>query len=291
MNRHLVFALILAIFLISCGKEKKQVEKISTPKSERVVTDSLAPLQFDLTQTAKLKKITIEELKKKEKSEGKIVMNFLNKYSKLVEQFDNILIGYKDFETLNTLEEHADEKPVKQCVLDFKRKVETNGFRIASSEGTIYISQNTDFIKSELIQIIDSISAEFINLYCIEFDNICCEDAGVIISTDEIIHRIYKWGELSKKVKGLDYSDYVEKKFLFNLELLFVGSDNTPSFDFETQKFDKNSIDLMTKFVENNPNARATEEFKPFLELLKADDYKQTKKVDDYFKKKFNYCG
>jgi len=238
-----------------------------------------------------LKKNTIQELKKKEKSKDRIIMNFLNKYTKLVEKFDNILIGYKDFESLNTLEDHTDEKLIKQCALDFKRKVEANGFRIASSEGTIYISQNTDFIKSEILSLADSISIEFINLYCNEFDNICCEDAGVIIPTDEIIHRIYKWGELSKKIKGLDYKEYVEKKFIFNLELLYVGSDNTPSFDFETQKFDKNSVDLMTKFIEKQPNARATDEFKTFLELLKSENYKQTKKVEDYFKKKLNYCG
>lgn len=290
MNRHLVFALILASLLTSCGKEKKQDEKISTTQSQKIVTDSIAPIQFDWTKTAKLKRNTIEELKKKEKSKDKIIMNFLNKYTKLVEEFDNILIDYKDYESLNTLD-YSDEKLVKQCALDFKRKVEANGFRIAHSEGTIYISQNTDFIKSEILSLADSISIEFINLYCNEFDNICCEDAGVIIPTDEIINRIYKWGELSKKAKGFDYNDYVEKKFIFNLELLFVGSDNTPSFDFETQKFDKNSIELMTKFIENNPNARATEEFKPFIELLKSENYKQTKIVDDYFKKKFNYCG
>lgn len=290
MNRHIIIALILVSLLTSCGKEKKQDEKKIITQVQNIEKDSLAPIQFDWTQTVRLKKSTIAELQKKEKSNDKIIMNFLNSYEKLVEELDNKLMESKDYESFSTLV-YTDSKLVKQCALDFEKQVEINGFRVVQSEGTIYISQNTDFVKSKILPLVDSISIEFISLYCNEFDNICCEDAGIIISTEELVNRIDKWGELSKKVTELEYKKTVEEEFNSNLCLLLVGSDNTPSFDLETQKFDKNSINLMTKFIESHPKARATEEFKSFLELLKTEDYKQTKKIDDYFTKKFNYCG
>lgn len=290
MNKHFIIALILVSPFTSCGNEKKQDEKKIITQVQNIEKDSLAPIQFDWTQTVRLKKSTIADLQKKEKSNDKIIMNFLNSYEKLVEELDNKLIESKDYESLSTLV-YADNKLVKQCALDFEKQVEKNGFRVAQSEGTIYISQNTDFIKSNILPLVDSITIEFLNLYCYEFDNICCEDAGIIISTEELINRINKWGELSKKVTELEYKKTVEEEFNSNLCFLLVGSDYSPSFDYETQKFDKKSIDLMTKFIESHPKARASEEFKSFLELLKTEDYKQTKKINDYFMRKFNYCG
>jgi len=290
MNRHLIFALILTGLLTSCGKEKKQDEKTTTIQKQKVVTDSFAQIPFDWTQTGKLKKNTIEELKKKEKTTDKIVMSFIRKYTKLVDELNEILIKYKGYDSLNN-SYLSDKILEKQFAFDFNKKVEVNGFRLASSEGMIYISQNTDFIKSETIILVDSISNEFINLYCIEFDNVCCEDAGIVIPTEELINRIYKWGELSKKTNKLEYKEYVENEFHSNLSLLFTGLDNTLSFDSETKKFNEETLNSMTKFIENKPNSRATNEFKEFIELLKAENFEETQKVDDYLKKKLNYCG
>lgn len=289
MNRHLIFALILTGLLTSCGKEKKLDEKITTIQKQKVVTDSFALIQFDWTQTGKLKKNTIEELKKKEKTTDKIVMSFIRKYTKLVDELNEILIKNKGYDSLNN-SYLSDKILEKQFALDFNKNVEVNGFRLASSEGMIYISQNTDFIKSETISLVDSISNEFINLYCFEFDNVCCEDAGVVIPTEELINRIYKWGELSKKTNKLEYKEYVENEFHSNLSLLFTGLDNTLSFDRETKKFNEETLNSMTKFIENKPNSRATNEFKEFIELLKAENFEETQKVDDYLKKKLNYC-
>ncbi len=290
MNRYLIFALILTGLLTSCGKEKKQDEKTTTIQKQKVVTDSFAQIQFDWTQTGELKKHTIEELKKKEKPTDKIIMDFVHKYTKLVDEFNEILFKYKDYDSLNN-SYLSDKKLEKQFALDFNKKVEENGFRLAMSEGMIFISQNTDYIKSETTLLVDSISNEFLNLYCMEFDNVCCEDAGVVISTEELINRIYKWGELSKKTNNLEYKVYVENEFHSNLSLLFMGLDNTLSFDYETKKFNTEILNSMTKFIEKKPNCRATNEFIEFIELLKSENFEETKKIDEYLKKKLNYCG
>jgi len=168
--------------------------------------------------------------------------------------------------------------------LDFVNEVKTNGFSIEQSEGMIYIAQNTDFIKSGILPLVNSISIEFINLYSNEIDKRCCEDAGIIISTEEIVNRVYKWGELSKKVTELEYKKHVEDEFYSNLYLLFYGQENTPAFDWETKKYNRKAIDLMNNIIEKKTTSRAAEEFKPFIELLRNENFEQTEKVENYWK-------
>ena len=277
--------ILIAFIVSSCGQARKQQAEIAII-SEVEQNISVTPsIKFDWGKVIALKNSTIEELKKKEKSEDKIIMNFLNKYSKLADDFSDILFNNENYDHFNTLilDYYSGDKNATPPALEFKNEIETNGFNLEQSEGMIYIAQNTDFIKSEILSLVDAISKEFINLYCNELDNRCCEDAGIIISTEELVNRVYKWGELSKKVSRLEYKNHVEDEFYSNLSLLFFGIDNTPAFDWETKKYNSKAIDLMNKMIEKNPTSRATEKFKPFIELLESEDFEKTEKIKNYW--------
>lgn len=191
-----------------------------------------------------------------------------------------------NYDSLNTLI-YGDKKLEKQCALDFEKKVETNGLRIASSEAMIYITKNSNFIKSNTIVLIDSISIEFLNLYCNEIDKICCEDAGLIITRKELVDRIYKWGELLDKSSNLAYNKIVEDEFSGNLSLLIRGQDNTRAFDFGENKYNQESLDLMKETIAQYPNSRAANEFKNFIELLTKENFTRTKKIEEFYEEKF----
>lgn len=290
MHKQILIISFLIFLSSSCSSEKKSEVKQNFVLNNDSVVESFIQINFDWKGTTRLKNKTIEELKKKTKSNDKIIMRFIDNYAKIVDELNDSLIKHVYYDSLCTLY-YTEQKSVKQNMLvDFTSLVEANGLRIASSEGTIYISQNTDYIRSEIIPLLDAISVEFLNLYCLEFDNICCDDAGVIISIDVLINRIDKWGELSKNVANLEYEKYVEDEYYSNLSLLFCGLDNTPSFDWDTHEFNKEILDSMTRFIEDHPNSRTTIDFKQFIELLNKENYKQTKNIDVYFKKKFNYA-
>jgi len=280
MNKNAVFISILLCLLLSCGQTISQ-EQNQVNNSVSIQNDTVYAIQFDWTKAATLKKNTIDQLKKKEKPNDKIIMDFLNKYAKLVDEFNEIFFKNRNYDALNDL-----YYTNKKLVLDFENEVETNGFRLIFPEGMLEISQNTDFIKSGIVSLIDPVSMEFITLYCNEFDNRCCDDAAIIISTEELINRIYKWGELSKKVVELEYKNHVEDAFYSNLYLLFYGIENTPSFDWETKKYNSEAIDVMNKYIEKYPASMAAEAFKPFIELLENENFEKTQKVEEYFKKK-----
>ena len=44
-------------------------------------------------------------------------------------------------------------------------------------------------------------------------------------------------------------------------------------------------LDLMNKIIKKSPTSRAAEEFMPFIELLKNENFEKTQKVEDYWKK------
>lgn len=280
---------ILSLIAGSCGqKAKKQMETINEGKQN--VSDILL-IQFDWDKVIALKNNTIEKLKKKEKSEDKIIMNFLNEYRKFADEFSEILFNNKDYDKFNDsiYDYYKNGSKVYVRYLEFKSEVEANGFSIAYPEGMICIVQNTNFIKSGILPLVNSISTEFINLYSYEIDSLCCDDAAIQISTEEIVNRVYKWGELSKKVAELEYKNHVEEEFYSNLYLLFFGLDNTPAFDWETKKYNHKAIDLMNKIIKKNPTSRAAEEFIPFIKLLENENFEETQNVKDYWKKIRNF--
>jgi hypothetical protein len=157
---------------------------------------------FDWSKPKLLKEELILQLKENKESTDSKLIKFITDYQKIVGDFNDILNNLSIYDSLNTLAYSADGT-VYQCAKEFEQKVNSNGLRIAFSEGMIYIAENTGFIKSQILDLIDPISTEFINLYCNEIDSVCCDDAAVIISEKTLVDRIYCWGELLDKVSEL----------------------------------------------------------------------------------------
>jgi len=298
MKRHLIFLSIFSLILVSCkngnGKEtktqnlesevpEKNIEKSETNKTAIKETQEKS---FNWSKSKALKQNFLSALKSSGLPQDKIVVDYLNTYTKLTNEFNDILFKKSNYDSLNTLV-YLNKDKIYQCAIDFKNQVETNGFSISSSEGMIYIEQNTTFIKSESTELLDSVSIEFLNNYCLEIDTICCEDAGIRISEEELINRVLNWGNLIEKASGTKYLEIARSEFYSNLSLIYMGLDNTPSFDWTTGKFNKNSFNYMQKVIEQFPNSKAAKEFKEFSDLLVSEGFERTEKVIEFFNEKF----
>ena len=68
-------------------------------------------------------------------------------------------------------------------------------------------------------------------------------DGIYMISTEEVVKRLYQWGELSKKVADLEYKYNTEIEFSFFLHYLFYGGEY--AFTWGSEKYKNYSqIDL-----------------------------------------------
>lgn len=117
-----------------------------------------------------------------------------------------------------------------------------------------------------------------------EIDSICCDDAAIIISDKKIVERAFLWGNLLEKTDDLEYKILVKTKFYSYLSLIYVGLDNTPSFDFTSGKFNKKLFDSMIEIIKEYPDSKAAKEFKAYTALLNLENYKLTDKVDEYLR-------
>lgn len=274
--------------LLSCKNKNNESQHTNNIKSVDTLTEidsaKKKTMTFDWSINQMIKNTLISELQRDSSNIDKHIMKFLDDYSKVEKDFNNILFGLNNYDSLNTLA-YASNGVINDKAIKFKNEVEANGFSIAQSEGMIYIAKNTEFIKSDLTEFLDSTSMDFINLYCQEIDSICCGDAAIKISEELLVERALLWGNLLEKTKKLDYKRISESKFESYLLLIYLGLDNTPSFDQTTENFNKNLFKSMNSIVTEHPNAMAAKEFKEYIKLLEQSDLKKTNKIDDYLKK------
>ena len=282
MKHYLI--LICFLFFLLCNGRNVALE--IEQKEEMNFADSSLFDEFDWDKSVQLKQELLANLKKKTLSADVAIIRFLTELDEIEEKFNEVLFNRKDYEDLNSLI-FSDKKDIKPIALQFEQKAKQHGFNIDSGEGYIYLIKSTTFIKSSIIDILDPISVKFINLYCEEIDKPCCEDAGIIISKKQLVDRVFRWGELLEEVENLKYEQIVHDEYYLYLSFLYHGTDNTPAFDWNTKKFDKEAFNSMRNIVNTHPNSKAAIEFVPFLELLQSANMKETKEVSDFLKKRF----
>jgi len=299
MIQHTLLIAAILLTLISCqnndDKMKSGNEQIITkslitadsvqikPKSDSKEYDKY----FDWDKVKKLKRKVLLELQQDSNEDDVTVMHFLDEYGDIVKKFNEILFGLNDYESLNTLAYSPDDT-IHKNALNFRRTVESGGFSIAQSEGMIYIRESTDVIKSNIIELLDSTSTQCINLYCKEIDSVCCEDASIRLSDEDLVKRTFLWGNLLEKTQNLEYKNFVKTEFNKYLSLVYLGQDNTPSFDW-SGKYNKRLYASMKKIVKTYPNSTVTKEFKEFIKLLEQSDFKESDKIDKYLESILNH--
>ena len=283
MNNYTIIIILSIVFLISCNNEQneKQIDKTllveSTNKQDMV---------FDWGRTKLLKQNLILELQSSEKADG-LLISFLSDYDEVINENNNILFGLESYDSLNTIMNESNGV-IYNNALEFKKQADSSGFSISSSEGMIYLAESTKYLKLDILPLLDSISSEFLKLYCNEIDNNCCDDAAIIISKEELVNRMYIWGEFSEKTKGLKYYSFAINKFNHYRSLVFVGTDNSPSFDIESGKYDKELLRLISNIINLYPDSKTANELKKYKDLLGSHNYKRTSKVDSFIAQKIS---
>ncbi len=258
-----------AALLVSCGDGESSTgtpdnnDTTSTP----VDTVALTPLPFDWEEVANAKHGLLVGLEVKKEPMYVVVMGNLRAMEDLVFEFNEILYSLENYDELSSQVLSLPEGSSRQA-LAFKNAAESNGFRILSAEGQIFFTLSGDFIKEDIEQFCDTLSWEFLNLYTLENDRPCCEDGGMVISTEDLMKRVSGWGNLIDRAAGTEYEDIVKASYESNLDLLFFGLNNTPAFDYDTNKYKEEYFNEMSEFVANNPDHRASQDFAPFIELL-----------------------
>ena len=292
MNCNSILIPVLSLIFFAC--QNRTQESPSVPNSAHIeiesgnekLNETISQSQnwdktFNWSRIPMLREQLILDLESDPNETDQTLIRFLDDYEALVREFNNILFDLDNYDSLNTLA-HAQDGNIHESAREFKKQAEKNGLRIASSEGMIYFTIHTGYLNSNVYNQLDLVSREFLSLYIEEIDHVCCKDAAIIISDRELVERALNWGNLLEKSYDLEYRRLAESRFNYYIDLVFIGIDNTPSFDWQTGYFNRGIFESMNEIIGKYPNSIAAKQFKKFSEVLVSENFKLTAKVKAY---------
>jgi len=278
-----IFILMTAI---SCNNNQESPNKLEKQETIDKLSSNNTTQSISWEMASKLKNEYITKLEVNPEKSDSILLKFLAESQYMEDGANEQLYSLDNYEELNEIV-REDEKDYGEDSKKFINEVEQSDFRIVGEEGNLYLNIKSSFLKDGIIDNLDSQSKEYINLYCYEIDNKCCSDGAFIISKNEIVDRIYQWGELANKVRDKAYFRFAKGYFDSYLNYLYVGLDNNPAFGWDNDEFNQESLEAMEILISNNPQSLAAKEFNTFMGLLKESNMKKSKEIEEYIADRF----
>ena len=278
---------IALIIIISCNNNQETSDKNEQVKAVDKSMSNNTTQIVNWSITKKLKEEFVSQMKTEPKKMDSLLLKFLDESRNLEDGANFQLIEYKDYDKLNDIVNATHKNGVSKIAKEFEKQVAKSDFDIIAEEGGIYLKIKSSYLKKEISSLLDTNANEFLNLYCEDNNKECCRDAAFVISKEELANRIYKWGTLAEKSKDKPYFIYAKGYYDSYLNFLFVGLDNTPAFDWQTNEFNQESMEAMEIIISNQPSSRASKDFSVFMGLLKDGNMKKTKAIDEYIADRF----
>lgn len=278
--------LLIVIILFVLGQSgfwessNQSIAKESLPVINNEKPPSLIALNWgDIHQE---KELLIQTLRRSSKPDDQRILEFITGIQEIIQGMNESLYKDNNYNKLSSML-YSGGSSIDPDAAQFLETVEKNGFKITHSEGMPYLEENTTFIRSIVeTNVHNPLVLQYLDLYLEGIDNPCCEDAGLIISYDDLIKRTYDWGEFLFDAQDSSLENIAVNKFGSHLYLIFKGIDNTPAFDYETGLYNSELLVKLEKQVVEYPFSLAAIEIKEYLKLLKTEGFERTNKIEDY---------
>lgn len=278
--------LLIVIILFALGQSgfwessNQSIAKESLPVIKNEKSHPLIALNWGNIHQEK--EMLIQNLRRSSKSDDQRILEFITGIQEIIQGMNESLYKDNNYDKLTSML-YSDGSSVDPDAAQFLETVDKNGFKISHSEGMPYLEENTTFIRSVVeTNIHNPLVLQYLDLYIEGIDSPCCEDAGLIISYDELIKRTYNWGEFLLEAQDTSLEDIANRKFGSFLYLVFKGIDNTPAFDYENGLYNSELLGKLEQLVLDYPFSLSAIEFKEYIKLLKAEKFERTNKIEDY---------
>ncbi|MBC8016511.1 MAG: hypothetical protein H7X79_12310 [Sporomusaceae bacterium] len=185
---------------------------------------------------------------------------------------------YRDALTDNYINGIQD-KAIKDLLLSTK----DNGFKIETAEGFYFPVIDYSLYKKYRMNVTPDIAA-YIDIMAVESDKTPAKDAALIIGWGEVLKRALSHEVFIKmygtSAKAEDVKVLLKKYLTFAL----YGANNTPLFSYENKEMVPAAKKIYLEFGFDANNGSFSKIMADYLNLLKKNDYKLTRELDDYRK-------
>ena len=213
------------------------------------------------------------------------IREFLEDYRLVIRRLNDSLYYHKEYETYNTLifrEEETD--PIAR---EFESQIINLGYKISSSEGSIYIDMNVKFVKDRLFRYFSPQMTDFFIIYQFENESVFMEDGSFMISFEEMADRAITWERFNTKYPDFEMSPYSDRQYGTYKYYLLAGSSHMRSFDYPDYTFDpENRYEKAYQYaIDKYPDSQLSAVLIEFLDLIEANERKKTPETEAFIKK------
>lgn len=154
-----------------------------------------------------------------------------------------------------------------------------NAYRIHSTEGMAYPIIDYSFFEKYFDNLNDELK-DIVTLLAMESDEPLYSDAAIAISYDELVNRILSTEDFLINYPGSKFFDQALLNMKVYAQAYFIGSNNTPAFDYEDNKLNDDLKASMESFLKLYPKSKFGEYLNGYYNQVVENELEA---VNDYY--------
>ena len=116
--------------------------------------------------------------------------------------------------------------------------IRAGGMLVNDAEGALYVDVDYDFIHQKFASVFTDDVRAYYQLQDLAVDKPFAEDAGLLISWDELAERIYGYEKFMKNYPDSEYLSSAGETWGIYVNAYLLGLENTPVYDYDNYKLD-----------------------------------------------------
>lgn len=166
----------------------------------------------------------------------------------------------------------------------FKNNLAACGVGIFSTEGMYYLDVVPDFFYNNFKNRVSEGVAEYLNIRKDELKQGFSEDAGMLISFEELYHRVKRWENFITKYPNTVYTGEANSYYATYLETLMTGMDNSRTFDLDNNSLLPEIKKLYEKIIKEVPDSPTTKIISSYYSFLARQNFKENDSIQLFLK-------
>ena len=191
---------------------------------------------------------------------------------------DSLETKYKS--VINKIRNNLHDSEVNQ----FISCLDLCGIDLLVSEGIYYLDVKYDYFYHLFKGKVSPALDDFLEIRSREMKQGYSEDAGLLISFNELYGRVVNWENFMSQYPKFFMSDVAENYYTGYLSTFLSGMDNSPTFDREQDKLSPSVKKLYETIIARNDSKRSTKVISEFYALLETTGFKMPENLDQFLK-------
>lgn len=192
----------------------------------------------------------------------------------------NIPLNNYKYEDLLLLR-NINEEGIKNLLQD----AFSSGYKLSASEGMYYPEIDYDKILIDFGGHASDKVAGYLEIMAAESNKHFASDAALTISPDELANRIVKAESFIGSYPDFELVKQVEQFHSYYLQAYLLGLNNTPLFDYQTEKAKDSFTESYEKTITNQKGTKLAGMLEEYMALLKKYDYTKSDEIINYVNK------